>query len=180
MSFPGSEFTRMNWKLTLVMGVVMILGGVIALLDPFIATLTALAIASAAFFIVGAMQLWLAFRSEDGSSGARAIVAILGVLMIVFAFSLMFQPFAGLISLTMLVAAFFLAAGLVRIWLAFRMRHRRRWGWLLASGLLSAFLGVLIFLGLPGAALSVLGLLLGIELLFSGSALVALALAARD
>ena len=175
-----ASLPRMNWKLTLALGLVMILGGIVALLDPFIATLTVVAIASATFLIAGIGQLWLAFRTEDGSTNARFVTGVLGLLLILFAVSLLFQPLAGMISLTILVAAFFAAAGVVRVWLALRMRHNRRWGWLFASGLLSVLLALLIFIALPGAALSVLGIFLGIELLFSGAALVALALAARE
>ena len=170
---------RMNWKLMLVMGLIMILGGFVALLNPFAATLTVEAIAAAVFLVAGFMQLWLAIRSEHGSTNARMIAGVLGVLLILFALSLFFQPIAGLISLTILLAAFFLAMGLVRIWLATRMRDRAGWGWLLASGLVSAALGIFIFFSLPEAALALLGIFLGVELLASGAASVALALKSR-
>ncbi|MBM9593503.1 HdeD family acid-resistance protein [Roseitranquillus sediminis] len=170
--------SRFDWLLTLLMGLVLILGGFMALANPFAATLTVTVVASAAFVVAGAMQLWLAFRG--GETGARAVAAALGVLLILFAVSLVAQPFAGILSLTILVAAFFLAAGLVRIWLASRRRESSGWGWLLASGLVSAALGLIIFFALPEGSLVLLGIFLGVELLASGAAAVALALAARS
>lgn len=180
MPEPQRPEDRMNWKWTLAMGIVLIVGGFVALTNAFLASLAVVAFASVFFLIAGAMQLWLAFRGEDGATGARLIAGILGVLLIVFAFSLYFQPFAGLLSLTILAASFFLAAGVVRVILALRMRHRRAWGWLLASGLVSVGLGLFIFIALPEAALTILGVFLGVELLFSGAAALTLALGSRD
>lgn len=168
---------RTNWKLALAMGLVLILGGFVALLNPFVATITAAAVAAFAFLFAGAMQLWLAVKGDGEGSGFLA--GLLGALLILFGMSLFAQPIAGIFSLTLLVAGFFLAAGVVRLWLAWRMRGRRAWGWLLASGLVSAALGVLILASLPEAAAAFLGILLGVELLASGAAAVALALSTR-
>ncbi len=169
---PGS-----TWKVALVMGPILILGGVVALLNPFLATLTAAVVAALAFRFAGAMQLLLAVRGAG--EGSRVLAGLLGALLILFAMSPFAHPIAGLVSLTLLVGSFFLAAGLVRVWLAFRMRGRRAWGWLLGSGLVSAALEVFILARLPEAAAAVLGILLGVELLTSGSAAVAFAFAAR-
>ena len=65
----------------------------------------------------------------------------------------------------------------------YALEHRTglsgRWGWMLASGILDIVLGVLLILGLPGTALWAIGLLLGLNLLFGGWALILMALHAR-
>ncbi len=170
---------RMNWGWMLAMGVILLVSGVLAILNPFAASLAVNTIAAIAFLLVGAMQLVLALRGEEGSTNARLWAGALGVLLILFAVSLVVQPLQGLVSLTILVAALFIATGAVRVYLAFRMRHRSRWGWMLASGLVSLALGVFILVSLPVTALSLLGTILGIELIVSGCAAVALALQAR-
>lgn len=169
----------MDWKWTVGMGVVLLVGGLVSLLFPFIASLTVTGFASAAFLIGGAVQLWLAIRGREGSSGGRLVAGILGVLMILLALSLWFDPLAGLLTLTLAVAFFFVAMGAARIWVASRMRHRSRWGWVAASGAMSILLGLVILLFLPASAVTTLGLLLGIELTISGVGAIALGLAAR-
>jgi uncharacterized membrane protein HdeD (DUF308 family) len=90
------------------------------------------------------------------------------------------HPVLGALSLTLVVAAFLVASGAVKMWMGFSHREQKGWGWIVASGLLSAVLGILIFAQFPGSGLWVLGLFLAIELTFDGWGLVMLALAARQ
>ena len=99
------------------------------------------------------------------------------MLLIAFGVTLFIDPLAGIVSLTLMVAVLFLALGGARAYLAVRMRSREGWGWLLASGVVSAVLGVFILLSLPEAAGAVLGIVLSVELLASGSGLLGLAVA---
>lgn len=88
---------------------------------------------------------------------------------------------AGLVSLTYLLIAFFVAEGIVTIMYA--LDHRRelsqRWGWLVVSGVVDLFVAFIILMGLPGAVAWALGLIVGINLLFGGASMIAMALAAR-
>jgi len=90
-------------------------------------------------------------------------------------------PVAGLMSLTLVLAAFLTVDGVVSI--LYALDHRRhasqRWGFLLVNGLLDILLAVLILWWLPDSAAWILGLVLGIDLVFAGVSLVAMALAAR-
>ena len=83
-------------------------------------------------------------------------------------------PLHGTLSLTAVLIAFLLLEGGVSIMYA--LEHRSglsgRWGWMLASGIVDVVLGLLLFAGLPGTALWALGLLIGINLLFGGWALI--------
>ncbi len=170
---------EMNWKAMAAMGLVLLVGGVASLLNPFVTSLAVTAVAATAFLIAGAVQLWLAIRGQDGSSGGRLAAGAMGALMVVLALSLWLQPLAGLLTLTLMTAIFFLAIGALRVWMAMRMRHRSRWPWVALSGAMSILLGLVIVAALPNAALTTLGLLLGIELVVSGAAAIVLGVAAR-
>ena len=95
--------------------------------------------------------------------------------------ALLWWPFGGVLSLTLGLAIFFLIEGAVSIMYA--LDHRRefsgRWGWMLASGVVDIVLAILILAGFPGTATWAIGLLVGINMLMGGIALVAMALHAR-
>lgn len=169
----------LNWKWMAFAGVIYLIGGFVAFLNPFIASLIAQSLIAAAFLIGGIVAMWLAFRNEDGTTGGRLLGGFAGLLAVVFAIALWANPLAGLLSLTLTIASLFLAMGVLRVWLGVQMREREGWGWIVASGVVTAALGVFIFATLPEAALSILGLFLGIELTFAGVAHIATALAAR-
>lgn len=158
-----------------ILGIIMLVGGVLAFFDPFAASLTVTAVAGAAFLLAGLTQLWLAFSDRRDALGGRVIGALIGLAFVLFAISLLMNPIAGLITLTVAVAILFVMLGGLRLAYALRMRPRTGWGWIAASGVMSILLAVLILLGLPSAALGILGLFLAIDLTMSGLATLALA-----
>jgi uncharacterized membrane protein HdeD (DUF308 family) len=94
---------------------------------------------------------------------------------------LLARPVQGILTLTIVVGAYFLAEGVATIMYA--LEHRRelseRWSWLLAAGLMDILIAFLIISGLPGSAEWAIGLLVGINLVLGGASLVGMALAAR-
>src|SRR6516162_9647938 len=88
---------------------------------------------------------------------------------------------SGTVSLTLVLIAFFIVEGIVTLMYAFEHRAQLsgRWGWMLASGIVDLILAGIIFAGLPETATWALGLLVGINLLFGGVAMIGMALAAR-
>jgi uncharacterized membrane protein HdeD (DUF308 family) len=94
---------------------------------------------------------------------------------------LLASPVTGALSLTLVLIAFFLIEGAVSI--MFALDHRRelsgQWGWMLMSGIIDLILAVMIFAGLPSTAAWAVGLLVGINMIFGGTALIAMALHAR-
>ncbi|WP_224814211.1 HdeD family acid-resistance protein [Hasllibacter sp. MH4015] len=175
----SADRPNLNWKWMLFAGIVYLIGGFVAFLNPFVASLVANGLFAAAFLVGGAIAMWLAFKNEDGTTGGRLLGGLGGLLAVIFAVALWANPLAGLLSLTLTVAAFLLVMGVVRIWIGVRMREREGWGWIVASGVLTAVLGVMIFATLPASSLTILGLFLGVELTFAGVAHVATAWAAR-
>jgi uncharacterized membrane protein HdeD (DUF308 family) len=91
-------------------------------------------------------------------------------------------PISGSVSLTLVLIAFFIIEGIVTLMYAFEHRAQLsgRWGWMLASGIVDLILAGIIFAGLPETATWALGLLVGINLLFGGTAMIGMALAARS
>jgi uncharacterized membrane protein HdeD (DUF308 family) len=95
---------------------------------------------------------------------------------------LLARPVSGALSITLVLVAFFIIEGIASIMFAFD--HKRglsgRWGWMLMSGIVDLVLGAMIFAGLPSTAAWAIGLLVGINMVFGGTALVAMAVHARD
>ena len=89
------------------------------------------------------------------------------------------MPFTGIITLTILLAALFLAEGVLEMIMAIRVRPHEGWSWLLLSGLIAIAVGLMIGLGLPGSATWAIGLLVGVNLLSTGISFITLALAGR-
>lgn len=175
---PGIT-ARSRWYWVVLMGAIMIAGGLLSLLNPFLGSLTVQAFAAAAFGIVGAMKLVDAVRDDAESTGGRVLTGLLGAVFVLFALSLLLNPLAGLLSLTFLAALLFLAIGVLQIGFGWRLRPARPWGWMVASGAVSVLLGLFILLTLPESGLVALGLLLAVDLLSSGAAYLVLGLTLR-
>jgi len=176
-AFAGA--LRRHWGLFLFEGIVLVILGVLAVLAPSIASVAATLFFGWLLLISGIIGLVTTFRARQAPgfwwSLLSAIVGIVaGVLLLGW-------PLVGVLSLTAVLIAFLFVEGVITIMYAFEHRSALsgRWGWLLASGILDVVLGLILFLGLPGTAQWALGLLLGIDLLFGGWALIMMALYAR-
>ncbi len=169
-----------HWRLFLVEGIILVILGLAAIVIPPIATLAVELLFGWLFLfsgIAGAITTFL-MREAPGFwwSLVSAILAIaVGVVMLLW-------PLSGVLTLTVLLITFFIIEGIASI--MFALEHKRelsgRWGWMLASGTIDLILAVIIIAGLPGTAAWALGLLVGINLVFGGTALIGMALHARE
>ena len=95
---------------------------------------------------------------------------------------LLLRPLSGVLSRTLVLIVFFVIEGVASM--MFALEHKRelsgRWGWMLASGIIDLILAAIIFAGLPGTAAWAIGLVVGINMVFGGLALIAMALHARE
>jgi uncharacterized membrane protein HdeD (DUF308 family) len=169
-----------HWGVFLAEGIILVLLGLIAIVVPPIATLAFTIIIGWIFLVSGVLGLITTFwaRSAPGFwwSLISAIIAIAaGVVLLLW-------PVSGSLSLTLLLIAFFVVEGIVSIMYAIEHRNQLtgRWVWMLISGIVDLILAGIIFAGLPGTAIWALGLLVGINMVFGGAALIAMALAARQ
>jgi len=169
-----------HWLLFLIEGIIFIVLGLLAILVPQIATLTVTILLGWLFVISGVMGLVSTFWARQAPGFWWSLLS--AVLAIVVGAMLLGWPVAGVLSLTYVLIAFFFIEGIASIMYA--IEHRREltggWGWMLASGVVTLALGVIILIGLPGTAAWALGLLVGIDMVFGGAALMAVALAARN
>jgi uncharacterized membrane protein HdeD (DUF308 family) len=109
--------------------------------------------------------------------GWSMLSALLAVLL---GLILILRPLAGVLTLTMVLIAFFILEGITAIVVAVQHReHLKSWGWVLFSGIIDLLLAYLIWQGWPSSASWAIGLLVGINMIFFGLSLVMTALAAR-
>jgi uncharacterized membrane protein HdeD (DUF308 family) len=169
-----------HWVLFLVEGIVLLVLGAAAIIVPVIATLAFTLLIGWLFLISGVVGLITTFWMRNVPGFWWALIS--GVVGIAAGIVLLLWPISGTVSLTLLLIAFFLVEGIVTLMYAFEHRAQLsgRWGWMLASGIVDLILAGIIFAGLPESATWALGLLVGINLLFGGAAMVAMALAARS
>jgi uncharacterized membrane protein HdeD (DUF308 family) len=158
-------------------GVILVLLGAVSIILPGIATLATTITVGWLLIAGGIFGLISVFQSGSGSPGfwwnlLTAIVCLLagGVVL--------WNPIASVLTLTIILAAYLLATGIVKAFTAFHYRNAipKAWGWMLFSALVDIALGAIIVAGLPGSAIWVLGLLVGINLLFTGIALITAAI----
>jgi uncharacterized membrane protein HdeD (DUF308 family) len=170
---------RRHWGLFLAEGIVLLILGVLAVMAPTIASLAATVFFGWILLISGVVGLIATLRARQVAGFWWSLVS--AVIGIVAGLLLLAWPQPGVLSLTAVLIAFLFAEGIVTILYAFEHRGALsgRWGWMLASGVLDVCLGALLLAGFPGTAVWALGLLLGINLLFGGWALILMALHAR-
>ena len=166
-----------NWGWFLALGIVLIAAGAAAIAFPLLSTIATKIALGWIFLIAGALIVVHAFSIRRWQGFLLGL--LIGALYLVAGGWLAFTPFAGIIALTILLAALFLAEGLLEVIMAVRVRPHEGWGWLLVSGVVAIAVGVLIAAELPSSAAWAIGLLTGINLLSSGVSFVALALAGR-
>jgi len=174
-----STSVREHWRVFLFEGVVLLLLGILAVLVSVIATLTVTFAFGWIFLISGLIGLVTTLHARRAPGFWWSLLsAVLGVIVGVL---LLVWPITGAISLTLLLAAFFTAEGILSIMYA--IEHKRemsgRWGWLLVNGVVDLGLAAIILIAFQTSASWVLGLLIGIDMVLGGTALIVIALEAR-
>lgn len=167
-----------GWILWMLIGVITLAGGIVALLNPFAATLAATSLAAWVFLIAGALQLVGVFRTEGW--GARFWTLIIALAFLWLGITIMANPLQGVVSLTIVAALMFVATGIAKIIFAFMIRGSGHFVWALLSGVVSLVLGIMVFTNFPSSAAVLLGILLAIELVATGVTLISFALLLRS
>ncbi len=159
-------------KTLLIAGIALIVLGTVAIIAPGIATLFVTTFIGWLFIMSAVAEFYLAFQVHGGWRIAGAVLT--GLVSLVAGAWLLLNPAAGALALTFLLAAYFVATGVVKAIAAFQLRGVGGSGWTFLSAACSILLGLLVFSGWPGSAVWLIGLLVGIDLLFYGWALIAL------
>src|ERR1700726_480176 len=170
---------REHWKAFLAEGILLAILGLAALIVPPLASLAVTIFLGWMFLISGIGGLIITFWARQMPGFWWSLIS--AALAVVAGIILLARPVQGVLTLTIVVGAYFLAEGVTTIMYA--LEHRRelseRWSWMLFAGLLDILIAAMIIAGLPGSAEWAIGLLVGINLLFGGAALIGVALAAR-
>ncbi|MEP7030349.1 MAG: HdeD family acid-resistance protein [Pseudolabrys sp.] len=169
-----------HWKLYLIEGVLLVVFGLIAVVIPPIATLAVTLVLGWLLLFSGVIGLYTSFMMRHAPGFWWSLIS--AALAVLVGGMLLALPAGGALSLTLVLVAFFVIEGVVSI--MFALDHKRelsgRWGWMLVSGIVDLVLSVMIFIGLPSTAAWAIGLLVGINMLFGGLALISMALHAKN
>ena len=170
---------REGWRLLLIEGIVLAVLGAAAIIIPPIATLAVDIVVGWQFLVSGILGLVMTYLMRHAPGFWWSLLS--AVLAVAAGVVLIGWPANGIVSLTLLLIVFFIMEGVASIMYA--LDHRQdlpgRWGFMLASGIVDLVLAAIIYAGLPGTAAWAIGLMVGINMLFGGAALIALALQAR-
>lgn len=172
-----SDIVRSRWVSFLTLGLLLLLGGILAIALPVVSTLAVSLTVGILLAACGLIQVVQSFQAR-GWSGFLWHLGI-GVVQVIGGVLIYMEPFAGAIAITLLIAIVLLTLGLSQISLGWRVRPHDGWGWLMLAGIVAVAAGALMAIKLPVAGLVTPGTMVGISLLFSGSAYVMIALAAR-
>jgi uncharacterized membrane protein HdeD (DUF308 family) len=175
-----SAAVREHWKAFLFEGILLAILGLAAIIVPPLAGLAVTIFLGWMFLISGITGLFVTFWARQMPGFWWSLIsAALGIFV---GLVLLARPVQGVLTLTIVVGAYFLAEGVTSIMYA--LEHRRelseRWSWMLFAGVLDILIAAMIIAGLPGSAEWAVGLLVGINLLFGGASLIGMALAARN
>lgn len=170
---------KAHWKAFLFEGIMFAILGFAAIVVPPLASLAITIFLGWMFLISGIGGLILTFWAREMPGFWWSLIS--AALAVLAGGILLARPVQGVLTLTIVVGAYFLAEGVATIMYA--LEHRRelsgRWSWLLVAGILDILVSFIIIAGLPGSAEWALGLLVGINLVFGGATLIGMALAAR-
>jgi uncharacterized membrane protein HdeD (DUF308 family) len=169
-----------SWGWLTFLGVILIVGGILLLVAPVVGGLVVTTWIAAIFMVAGVFQIIHAFQARGWKSGLWQ--GLSGLIYLVGGFLAFFNPLAGAIALTIVLAVTFLVDGVVRIALAIGARPIDHWGWVLFGGIVSLLVGIYILFvgGSPAASLILLGVFAGVSFLFEGIAFLMLGLSARQ
>ena len=167
------EAIRGQWVWLMTLGIVLIVVGTLAIGAPFIASLATALTIGALLLVGGVAQLIGSFWTRDWSG--FFLMFLMGVLYIVVGLLFLERPVSALEALTLLLACSLIVSGIFRI-VGSLMSRFPQWGWVLVGGVINLVLGIMIWRQWPVTGLWVIGLFVGIDMIFNGWTWVMLAL----
>jgi uncharacterized membrane protein HdeD (DUF308 family) len=162
------EQFREHWWWFSLLGALLIIGGIVALAVPFYTSVSVVFILGIILLVSGIAMIITAFWT--GTWSGFLIQLLIGILYTVVGYAVMEAPVASTAALTLLIGSIFIVAGIFRMVAAIVMRFPQ-WGWVLLTGALSLILGIMVykqFSAEPGSAMILIGVLFGIDLVFTG------------
>jgi uncharacterized membrane protein HdeD (DUF308 family) len=171
---------RENWKWFVFQGIVMLVLGCLALAEPVIASVAVDIYIGWLFLFSGVLGLVAMFSARDAS--AFFWILLTAALSLAVGILLIWKPSEGTVSLTLVLTAFLIAEGAFQVGTSFSYRNvfPDSWGWLLASGITDLVLAGLIICFWPQSASWTLGIIVGVNLITTGLAILVTAIEVRN
>jgi uncharacterized membrane protein HdeD (DUF308 family) len=173
----GADELRKKWGWFVALGIVLVIGGAIAVGAAFSMTVFSVFFLGWLMIAGGILEAIHAFGCKRWSG--FFIDLLTGLLYVVVGFMCVANPGATAIALTLLIAMFLIFGGIFRVVIALIMRHQN-WGWLIFHGAMNLLLGILIWQQWPLSGLWVIGLFVGIDMILNGWTLLMLGLAGKN
>ncbi len=159
-------------------GLLLIIIGAICIAAPVVSTMVSLVIFGWLLVFSGILKAIYSFRFWKQEWSGFFLYLLGGILYLVVGFLIIYNPVPSVAALTLLLAVFFLVLGLLHIVAPIAM-HLRSSAWIIINGIISVILGILILAHWPSSAFWVIGLFIGIDLIFSGITLISLGFAGK-
>jgi len=179
VSAARTQSMRDYWRLFLGEGIALSILGLAAIIVPLIAGLFATVFLGWLFLIAGIVSLVATLRARQDPGFGWSLLSALAA--VIAGRVLLWNPLQGLVTLTYVLTAFFIVDGILIVILV--IAHRRelsgKWEWMMVNGVIDLILAGIIIAALPGTLVWAFGLLVGIDMMFGGASLIAMALEAR-
>jgi uncharacterized membrane protein HdeD (DUF308 family) len=169
---------RQNAGWAVGIGILLLVLGLLSVASPLASGLAVTVSVGALLIIGGVAKCLLAFRA--GAFGRAVLVFLFGVLTLIVGGYMVSQPLAGLASITLFLAAYFVATGIVAIVASVQMKPAKGWGWMLANAIVTLLLGAMIWGQWPMSGAWAVGVLFGVQLAMTGMALLTAGSAVRQ
>ncbi|MCP3407247.1 HdeD family acid-resistance protein [Bradyrhizobium sp. CCGB01] len=167
-----------KWAWFVALGVgELILGGV-ASANLMAASLASVLVIGATMAAAGIFQIVQAF-SVHGLRGFL-LWLLAGIVYAAAGAIILYDPILASFALSLAVCAFLVVAGMIRIWAGFRMRPAAGWRWIVAAGILTFCVGLMLVVAWPAIGLWLLGVMLIVDLIFQGWGFIAFGIALRN
>ena len=157
----------------LIQGVLMVLAGIVALVYPFVSTVALVVVLGWLLILSGIVQGISLIGAQNVPNFWLQLVSV--VLSIIVGVLFLRRPGEAVVTLTLLLIVFFMVEGFAKLIFSLTIRPLPNWGWVLASGIIGILLSLYLLANLTTIAVWLLGVLLGIQLIFEGVALGSLA-----
>jgi uncharacterized membrane protein HdeD (DUF308 family) len=171
------EIVRKASGWSIAWGVLLILFGMLAFGSPFVAAVAVSVVIAWLIVLAGVVHVVLGFHAH----GAGSVIwkLLVGIAYLCFGAYLIMHPALAVASLTLVLASLFLIEGILEVVLFFKMRPLKGSSWMLLDGIITLLLGLLIYMQWPSSSIWAIGTLVGVSMMISGIARVAMSLAVR-
>jgi uncharacterized membrane protein HdeD (DUF308 family) len=170
------QYVRQYRSLFIFEGIIFTLLGALAIILPGVFTLGAALLIGVLFIAAGIVQGWRTLQTKGVPGFIWSLFVAL--IYIIAGITLLVNPLIGVVTITIILTVFFIIDGIANIIMGLEFKPYGVWAWRIVSGVISLILAYLIYIDWPGSAVWLLGLLVGINLLFVGITQLVLAFSA--